>query len=815
MLNQRPLSVSGFSMFVSFFAVLAISMFFPAGCTQEIIISDAPTYAEGINPDLVLWYSQPAADRDQALPVGNGRLGAMVYGGIKSERIQLNENTILPITPMPPEVPEIRDILKQGVEMIANEEYLRAHEKVTKKFLRCKLQPCDDFGELKIDFKGIGTAAGYQRKLDLQTGVASAGFRHNGATYSRKVFASKPDQIVVVRLTCDQPGKISFSATLGSQLMNTKVTIASNDRIILSGMANETYCPLGVVPGLNGADKSLKRISFESQLKVNAIGGTVSSDDTGIHVEDADEVTLLVSADTSFRGPGDGDPEKPVNPSVQATMNIIQASAKAPELMIKDHIADHKNRFCGVTLHLAEPSRQSLLATDLRIKSVNYYKDVIEGRVKVQADKELEDEEIIKVAKDILRENNSLAVLFFQYWRYLMIAGPVDMAGLTELENSLNKMLFKDDGEDLHILPALPKAWPTGKVKGLTTYAGFKADIEWAGGKHVQTLMRSELGKSCNICYGEHTITRQSNPGEVIRLNGPLVITVLKTGKEVEKKISHRFLKSGWKSGSVSIIGADGKVEWEYGTDDETTDSWYLGDGKVIFSHKDGVTLVGKDKGTIWTYDAPTGKENHSCQPIEDGKFLVGENGDGAWIIELNGDGTPAKKIKVSDHKDKRHAFRQVRKTPQGTYLATIMTQNKTYEWDAEGKLLRTFPNGHYVAIRLKNGNTLTSGNPNKGGWHIAEFNDEGKVVWSLSDKDDIGLHVNMVCGMHRLENGNTVVANMLHGKNSDPEAPQIFEITPDKKVVWKVKNPKLNRVGSIQILDTEDKDIDNARQQR
>lgn len=287
------------------------------------------------------------------------------------------------------------------------------------------------------------------------------------------------------------------------------------------------------------------------------------------------------------------------------------------------------------------------------------------------------------------------------------------------------------------------------------------------------------------------------------------------SASDKEKKVTHRFLKSGWKSGSVAIIDEDGTVKWNYVTEDETSDSWYLPDGKVIFSHKNGVTLVGKDMETIWTYDAPKGKENHTCQPIADGKFLVGENGNGAWLVELNADGTVAKKIKVSDRKDGRHAWRQIRKTPQGTYLTAVMSENKTYEWDADGKLLRTFPNGHYVAVRLDNGNTLTSGNPGNDGWHVAEFDTEGEVVWTLTDEDDIGLHINMVCGLQRLGNGNTIVTNLVHGKGSDTNAPQIFEITTDKKVVWTVKDMTLNRIGSIQILDTEDGKIDNSKQRR
>jgi hypothetical protein len=270
------------------------------------------------------------------------------------------------------------------------------------------------------------------------------------------------------------------------------------------------------------------------------------------------------------------------------------------------------------------------------------------------------------------------------------------------------------------------------------------------------------------------------------------------------KKITHRFLKSGWKSGSVAIVGHDGKVEWEIKSSAELSDSWLLPNGNVIYSHSDGVTLVSQDKKVIWTYNVPSGKETHSCQPLPNGNFVIGETGLGAWVIELNSKGKIDKKIKVSDFQDPHKAFRHVRKTPDGTYLACIMAENTAYEWDSDGKLIRTFPNGRFVAIRLPNGNTLTSGNPEEG-CHISEFDPDGKMIWSLTEEDEseIGITVNTVNGLHRLPNGNTVVGNIMHGKNhSDPDAPQAFEITPDKKIVWTLKDPTLNRTGSIQILD-------------
>jgi hypothetical protein len=168
----------------------------------------------------------------------------------------------------------------------------------------------------------------------------------------------------------------------------------------------------------------------------------------------------------------------------------------------------------------------------------------------------------------------------------------------------------------------------------------------------------------------------------------------------------------------------------------------------------------------------------------------------------LDSEGRELKRIKVLQSTvDYHHAFRQVRKTPEGTYLGTIMKENKTFEWDAHGKLVRVFPNGVYVAIRLPNGHTLTGGkDTGPGSGPVVEFNESGEVFWRL-DSSDLPFHMNMVCGLQRLPNGNTVVTNVWHGKHTDETAPMLYEVTPDKDVVWKLYTPG-GQMGNVQILD-------------
>jgi len=129
-------------------------------------------------------------------------------------------------------------------------------------------------------------------------------------------------------------------------------------------------------------------------------------------------------------------------------------------------------------------------------------------------------------------------------------------------------------------------------------------------------------------------------------------------------------------------------------------------------------------------------------------------------------------------------------------------------EWNPKGKLVRQFPMGVYVAVRLPNGNTLASA-PNHKGDHgpiVVEYDANGNILWQLK-ADEMPFAVSMVCGLQRLPNGNTVISNVPHGQNAEEvkkrNAPQLFEITRDKKVVWQFKNWDLKYMGSFQIIDT------------
>ena len=296
------------------------------------------------------------------------------------------------------------------------------------------------------------------------------------------------------------------------------------------------------------------------------------------------------------------------------------------------------------------------------------------------------------------------------------------------------------------------------------------------------------------------------------------IILILANAGLKAETTAHSFFKGGWATKALAIIDKKGNVEWEMKSKDEMSDAWALPDGGIVFrfsrrkQDEAGVVRLDSNKNKAWEYRVPKGRDNHSCQPLPHRGFLLGVNSkEGSWMVEIDENGKLIKEIKLElEIKDYHHAFRHVRKTPEGTYLGTIMKENRAYEWDASGKLIRTFPTGHFTAIRLPNHNTITSGKPSKTtgkGGFVTEYSPEGKIIWALTKEDleKLGIRLGMVCGFHCLPNGNIVISNVKHGKGTKKGTPyQAFEITRDKKLVWTVLDENLYNMGSIQILDIE-----------
>jgi alpha-L-fucosidase 2 len=354
---------------------------------RKVVPTLAPVLrSEPISP-LTLWYQQPAAHWVEALPVGNGRLGAMVFGGPAQERIQFNEDTIWTGEPREYQhegavkyLPELRRLLAEGKQK-------EAHELGMKEFMSVPLrqkayQPC---GDLNLEFPGHEAATDYERTLDLDSAVATVRYRVGGVTFTRETFASYPAQVIVVRLTADKPGALNFTASLSSPHPDS----------VSSYRSTSDLSPGAVV----GSDDNLSDLNLRGQVKDGAIkfdakmvakieGGNKRDVDGKLQVSGADAVTLLLTAATNFENYHNlkADPDAR-NRLVLTTISILTTYDR----LRAAHLSDHRALFRRVSLDLGT-SAAAAQPTDVRLRA---------------ADKAADP---------------ALIPLYFQFGRYLLIA---------------------------------------------------------------------------------------------------------------------------------------------------------------------------------------------------------------------------------------------------------------------------------------------------------------------------------------------------------------------------------------------------------
>jgi len=267
-----------------------------------------------------------------------------------------------------------------------------------------------------------------------------------------------------------------------------------------------------------------------------------------------------------------------------------------------------------------------------------------------------------------------------------------------------------------------------------------------------------------------------------------------------------------------------GKVVWTYEIPindhnkvlSEFDDIHLLSNGNVLFATKTGWGEVTQDKQVVFNYECPKGTECHSAQPIGLDKVLFMQNGTPAKLMLMN---IKTGKIEMEhamnskspdDPKSVHGEFRHVRMTTKGTYLIAHMDLGKVIEYDKDWKeIWQCDAPSVWAAVRLKNGNTLISGNQNA---FVREINPAGEIVWEVKKDDLPGIPLHSVQEVDRLANGNTVICNWTASlKKSDwPTIVQIIEVTPDKKVVWALRewnNPDLGTASCIQLLDQKGKE--------
>jgi len=313
----------------------------------------------------VLWYARPAAKWAEALPVGNGRLGAMVFGRTDTERIQLNEQTIWtggPYDPTlpggPKALPEIRRLVFAGKYFEAEALFAKA---VMGKPDQMKYQP---LGNLFLEFPGHTNVSDYRRHLDLDTAIAGVSYRVGDVTFQRDVFSSPEDQVIVVRLTADKPGAITFSAKL-SGVLNTNppgdekfaTEVLQEGQLVLRG-TTATSC------GIKGW------VQYVGRVRVLNEGGKLAITADAVSVEGANSAMLLIVAATNFKRYDDisGDPEK------LAKEYMAWVENRTYDRLLTRHVEAHQRLFRRVSLTLPA-TEASLRPTDERLRTYDPKQD--------------------------------------------------------------------------------------------------------------------------------------------------------------------------------------------------------------------------------------------------------------------------------------------------------------------------------------------------------------------------------------------------------------------------------------------------------
>lgn len=349
-------------------------------CTILCFILFVPLFADNANP-MQLWYRHSAAEWTDALPIGNGRLGAMIFGGVDNDRIQLNEDTMWSGHPIERAKPGAKKALDKARKLLFDGHYVEAEKVIADDFMGLRIEPglhsYQTLGDLNLFFDHANVR-NYRRELDLDRAVATVSYDFNGIHFKREYFSSPVDQTIVIRLSADQPGAISCAIKL-SRPADATVDIVGDDQIKMYGQLNND----GVV--------------YESQVKILQTGGSRLASSERIAISDADQVVILIAAATNYRGT---DPRR-------ECFNVLSQIADKPfEKILSDHITEHQRLFHRVDLNLGRTAAADF-PTDERLWVMQ------DGAVDPQ-----------------------LIALYYQYGRYLLMCSsrpgsmPANLQGL-------------------------------------------------------------------------------------------------------------------------------------------------------------------------------------------------------------------------------------------------------------------------------------------------------------------------------------------------------------------------------------------------
>ncbi len=357
---------------------------------------------KSFDPSTLLWYNSPAQIWNDALPVGNGRLGAMIFGNPENERIQFNEDTYWSGGPYSSVVKGGAKFLPEVQDLVFNSKWFEAQKLFGRKLMgypveQQKYQP---MGNLIFQFDNGKEYTNYKRWLDLTTGITGVEYSSDGVKYRREVFSSIPDQAIVIRITADQKKKISFNATLRG-VRNQDHSNYATDYFHMDASGNNTLILTGKSADYLGIKGQLK---YEAKLKAVCEDGTMKIDGDYLEVNNASSVTLYLVAATNFVN------YKDVSADEQARVeNYFKGfQNKSYDDMKSTQIVDYQKYFNRVNLHLPTTA-QSFLPTDQRLKD------------------------------NVTLSDPALSALAYQFGRYVLIASSLPGTQAANLQGIWNE----------------------------------------------------------------------------------------------------------------------------------------------------------------------------------------------------------------------------------------------------------------------------------------------------------------------------------------------------------------------------------------
>ncbi|MFI1745648.1 glycoside hydrolase family 95 protein [Thalassobellus sediminis] len=347
------------------------------------------------SPELKLWYDEPAEIWNEALPIGNGRLGAMVFGDPAVERLQLNEETIWAGSPNSNAHGKALKALPKVRQLIFDGKYKEAQDLATSD-IRSQTNngmPYQTFGSVYLSFPGHQNYSNYYRDLNIENATAKVKYTVDGVEYTREILTAFSDQVIAVKLTASKPGSITCNVFMNSPFDKTKTTTEEN-QVTLSGVTS-------TIEGQKG------RVKFQGRLAAKNQGGNLSVRNGILSINKADEVTLYISIATNFKN------YKDITEDYVAKSKAFldKAMPKDFETIKKNHVVYYQNFFKRMSLDLGT----------------------------TEASKETTDQRILKYSQQF---DPQLAALYFQFGRYLLISCSQPGGQPANLQGIWNDMLF-------------------------------------------------------------------------------------------------------------------------------------------------------------------------------------------------------------------------------------------------------------------------------------------------------------------------------------------------------------------------------------